>query len=66
MRSRGVKRVGRWPARSRACERAAAAGRVAADAGGIRESARWLHRNEEGSGNGALFSFVIYGSFEPD
>ena len=42
------------------------AGRVAADAEGIRESARWLHRKEEGPGNGALFSFVIYGSFEPD
>ena len=42
MRSRGVKRAGRWPARSRASERAAAAGRVAADAAGIRESARWL------------------------
>ena len=56
MRSRGVKRAGRWPTRSRARERAAAAGRVAADAGGIRESARWLHRNEEGPSNGALFA----------
>ena len=66
MRSRGVKRAGRWPARSRAFERAAATVRVAADAEGIRESAHWLHRNEEGPGNGALSAFTIEGSFEPD